>query len=321
MFKSTLLSDLASLLGSNEARRKRTIAGSTFAGMLSLLLLVPGSSMLAQQSYERDPVPADLKLDDLFGTPSEDSFRWLAMFLNKNPNWQLIIKDRSVLLHNFRSTVRGEVEIPRLATMIESIKADVDSQPCDVEIEPRPATWLLKWDASKVVKEDDFEMSINIGCSDRPVSMEQTTAINSRADGMIRLPAHFAKTNGATIRYEPQPHKNTVGYWSDPKDSVSWRLRAAQPGTYVVSVLAGCGAGQGGSAVEFSVSGANPQPTREVLKWTTVDTGHFQNFRWQPIGEVMIKSAGEYTLSVKAVKMAKSAVVDIREINLVLQAK
>ena len=286
-----------------------------------MLLLAPITCVNAQEAYQPDPVPAELKLDELFGVPSDDAVRWLASFLTKNPNWQLLIKEKSVVLHNFRSTVRGEVEIPRLATMVEALSAEVDSQTCEVQIEPRPATWLLKWDASKLVKEDDFEMSITLICSDRPVSMDQAAPIAARADGMIRLSAHFAKTNGATIRYEPQAHKNTVGYWSDKNDSVSWNFKAAQPGKYVVTMLAGCGAGQGGSAIELGLAAANSRTSIETLKWTTVDTGHFQNFRWQQVGEVMIKSAGEYTLSVNAQKLAKAAVVDIREIDLVLQAK
>src|ERR1044072_1350534 len=39
-------------------------------------------------------------------------------------------------------------------------------------------------------------------------------ADEQRADGSIVLLATNAVTHGKQIRYEPQPHKNTIGYWT-----------------------------------------------------------------------------------------------------------
>ena len=42
-------------------------------------------------------------------------------------------------------------------------------------------------------------------------------AIQSADDGgAVVLHARHATVHGRTLRYEPQPHKNTVGYWTDP---------------------------------------------------------------------------------------------------------
>ncbi len=56
------------------------------------------------------------------------------------------------------------------------------------------------------------------------------------ATGDIRLLAKDAKVHGATARYEPQPHKNTIGYWTKPEDWVSWDFEVASAGRYEVEV-------------------------------------------------------------------------------------
>src|SRR4051812_35816606 len=75
-------------------------------------------------------------------------------------------------------------------------------------------------------------------------------------DGHIDLHARDSIVHGRMVRYEPDPHKDTVGYWTDPRDWVSWRFEVKQPGTYAVDIFQGCGKGSGGSTVEFSVGPA-----------------------------------------------------------------
>src|SRR5262245_5731606 len=71
----------------------------------------------------------------------------------------------------------------------------------------------------------------------------------------IVLHARDAKIHGTTVRYEPQPHKDTIGYWTKLEDWVSWDFHATNAGTYEVEILQGCGKGSGGSEVEFLVAG------------------------------------------------------------------
>ena len=46
--------------------------------------------------------------------------------------------------------------------------------------------------------------------------------ISSGADGSILLHSKDAFVFGTTMRYEPQPHKNTLGYWVKPEDTAMW---------------------------------------------------------------------------------------------------
>jgi arylsulfatase A-like enzyme len=130
------------------------------------------------------------------------------------------------------------------------------------------------------------------------------------ADGTITLPARTADVQGVQLRYEPLPHKDTLGYWTRVKDWARWEFELTRPGAYTVEVLQGCGAGQGGSMVWVTVAG-------RTLTFTVEDTGHFQNFKKRTIGTVKFDQPGRYTLTVKPQsKPPVGAVMDLRSVVL-----
>jgi arylsulfatase A-like enzyme len=129
------------------------------------------------------------------------------------------------------------------------------------------------------------------------------------ADGTVTLPARAATVHGVMLRYEPLPHKDTLGFWVRAEDWASWELTIRKPGSFTVEVLQGCGKGQGGSTVEVSVAG-------RTLTFKVEDTGHFQNFKKRTIGTVKVAKAGRYTLRVKPKRKAGGAVMDLRAVVL-----
>jgi arylsulfatase A-like enzyme len=129
------------------------------------------------------------------------------------------------------------------------------------------------------------------------------------ANGTISLPARTAEVYGVQLRFEPLPHKNTLGFWSRVEDWASWEFTVTKPGTFTVEILQGCGKGQGGSEVELSVG-------EQTLKFTVEDTEGFQNFKDREIGKLKIDKAGRYTLVVKPRKKAAGAVMDLRAVTL-----
>jgi arylsulfatase A len=111
------------------------------------------------------------------------------------------------------------------------------------------------------------------------------------------------------LRYEPLPHKTTLGYWVRPEDWASWQFTVTKPGKFRVEVLQGCGKEQGGSEVEVAVGA-------QALKFTVEDTGHFQNFKARDLGTVTIDKPGRQTLTIKPKTKAKAAVMDVRQVTL-----
>lgn len=128
-------------------------------------------------------------------------------------------------------------------------------------------------------------------------------------DGTIALPARTAEVHGVQLRYEPLPHKNTLGFWTRAEDWASWEFTVTEPGKFTVEMLQGCGKGQGGSEVEVSVG-------KQTLTCTVEDTGGFQNFKARDIGTLTLDKAGRYTLTVKVNKKTANAVMDLRSVTL-----
>ena len=128
------------------------------------------------------------------------------------------------------------------------------------------------------------------------------------AQGDIRLLAKDARVHGEKLRYEPQPQKNTLGYWTNPADWADWEFDVKTAGKYEVEITQGCGKGGGGAEVAVEVAGAK-------LKFTVQDAGHFQNFIQRTIGEVELP-AGKQTLAVKPQTKPGGAVMDLRRVVL-----
>jgi len=128
------------------------------------------------------------------------------------------------------------------------------------------------------------------------------------ADGTVTLAAKDVTVHGTNVRYEPQPQKNTVGYWTNQADWVSWEFEIVKAGSFEVEALQGCGKGSGGAAVAFAVG-------EQTLAMTVEDTGGFQKFVPRKLGTLTL-AAGKHTLTVKPKTKPGVAVMDLRQVTL-----
>ncbi len=128
-------------------------------------------------------------------------------------------------------------------------------------------------------------------------------------DGTITMHARTASVTGTQLRFEPAPHKNTLGYWTNAADTASFEFTVTKPGTFTVSVLQGAGKGSGGAEVELAVG-------ESKAKFTVKDTGGFQAFELREVGELKIESAGVHKLTVTPKTKPGVAVMDLREVVL-----
>jgi hypothetical protein len=135
-------------------------------------------------------------------------------------------------------------------------------------------------------------------------------------DGTIVLHAKTAEVFGSQLRYEPAPHKNTLGFWTNADDSARWEFTVSKPGAFDVELLQGCGTNQGGSIVEVSLAGANGESVGSPLVYTVEDTGHFQNFVPRSAGTVAVAEPGRYALTLKPQMKKAAAVMDVRQVTL-----
>ncbi|OWK36613.1 sulfatase [Fimbriiglobus ruber] len=129
------------------------------------------------------------------------------------------------------------------------------------------------------------------------------------ADGTVTLHARSAEVHGVMLRYEPLPHKDTLGFWVNPKDFATWEFELSKPGTFTVEVLQGCGKGSGGSEVEVSSGDAK-------FTFVVKETGGFQTFEAREVGTLAFDKPGRHTLTVTPVKKPGAAVMDVRQVVL-----
>jgi arylsulfatase A len=128
------------------------------------------------------------------------------------------------------------------------------------------------------------------------------------ANGDIRLQAKDAHVHAQSMRYEPQPNKNVLGFWTNAADWADWEFEVAVPGTYEIEIQQGCGKGSGGAEVAVEIGD-------ETLTFTVQDTGHFQHMIQRIIGQVEL-TAGRHQLAVKPRTKPGAAVMDLRRVVL-----
>lgn len=183
-------------------------------------------------------------------------------------------------------------------------------------LRPEVATWAIEWSMDSRPKAGSPHVLV-LAFSAKPRLLDELDPALPGEQGTLLLPAHEARTHGDLLRYEPQPHKNTIGYWAKGTDWADWRLELKTPGEYSVEVLQGCGTGQGGSEVELRLIAEGAEQPVATARFNVLDTGHFQNFVRREIGTLRAERPGLYRLEVRPLKVAAKAVMDVREIRLV----
>jgi hypothetical protein len=232
----------------------------------------------------------------------------LAFQEGKTPWGRYELKEDALHLYIEAWPADGKVALPRLNNPIGTVYRLNDPAKTPLGIQPNLTDWSVS--KPKIGATDPDVVVVEV--KGKPRLAGEPVVSEPAGDGSITLAAHHAVCHGRLLRYEPQPHKDTVGYWADEKDWCEWKFKATKPGSFKVILLQGCGKGQGGSAVQVVAAG-------QTLDYTVEDTGHFQNFVERPAGTLKIDKAGEFTLEIRAVKKAKGAVMDVRQVRLVTE--
>ncbi len=211
------------------------------------------------------------------------------------------------LLLSTTSRSNGKFSIPRYHARIGTtyIKGDPDKTP--LKVTPEIEHWIIDIPADAAA---DAEVIMEL--LDPPVLGSLPSVVSQQGREKLNLNAHFAETYGEKLRFEPQPHKNTIGYWVNPEDWCRWRIYVETPGTYDLTIHQGCGKGHGGSSVAILSN-------QQSIEFTVEDTGHFQNFKPRKIGQFTFNKPGVYNVDIRPIKKAKVAIMDVRLIELELR--
>lgn len=225
------------------------------------------------------------------------------------PGLQIERQGNRLFVHMDAEPAEKTVAIPRIYASLVSVHF-LDQDPHeDLIVHPEPNEWLVRWKPSVT-----FAKDLVLTFDGPPWLADEIKPIHQAGDGTLTMHACQATTHGEKLRFEPQPHKNTVGYWAVATDFATWKLHVDRPGEFNVGILQGCGQGQGGSEAELIVRSSLGNAA--TLEFTTVDTGHFQNFIWRDLGKIQMEQAGDYELMIKPTRIAKGALMDVRMLHL-----
>ena len=201
----------------------------------------------------------------------------------------------------------GKISIPRYHARIGLTYLKGDPKKTPLKVTPE----IEHWDIS-IPADAHPNAEIIMELLDPAVTGALPSVVAQQGDSPINLNAHFAETYGEKLRFEPQPHKNTIGYWVNPEDWCRWRIYVETPGTYDLTIHQGCGKGHGGSEVAI-------KSAEQVIEFIVEDTGHFQNFKPRTIGQFRFDKPGVYNIDIRPIKKAKVAIMDVRLMELKLR--
>jgi len=233
-------------------------------------------------------------------------------------DWKLIeqYEDGSLELYNLakdpgETTDLAAAEPARVAALrgkLEAWRRGVGAEPTKANPNFRRSLWedcFVKTDVTRLQALPTSEAMRPLLADWRKAMDDATT---EGANNLIFLEARDAKVAATKMKYEDLPQKDTLGFWVNADDTASWTFHAPAAGTYRVTVLQGCGKGQGGSAVAVEVGASK-------CEFTVEETGHFQRFVPREVGKLTL-AAGENKLVVRPLKKAKAAVMDLRRVIL-----
>jgi hypothetical protein len=138
---------------------------------------------------------------------------------------------------------------------------------------------------------------------------ESSEPIQLSEDGGVTLHAKSATTWSQTMRYEPKPEKNCLGFWTDPADFAEWEFVSSKPGRYRVTVTQGCGPQNGGSQVEVRLNS-------QKSTFTVIETNGFQDWKDVDAGILEIVEPGLQRLVIQPLDKKGKAVMDVQKVTL-----
>ena len=201
----------------------------------------------------------------------------------------------------------GKVEIPRYHARIGKTYLKNDPNKTPLKVTPEIETWIISTPPNTPASAE-----IVMELLDPAVLGSLPSVVAQQGSDDILLNAHFAETYGEKLRFEPQPHKNTIGYWVNPSDWCRWRIYIETPGVYDLTIHQGCGKGHGGSEVAI-------KSNAQAIEFIVEDTGHFQNFKPREIGHFNFETPGMYNIDIRPIKKANVAIMDVRLMELTLR--
>jgi alpha-L-fucosidase len=213
-------------------------------------------------------------------------------------------KPGKLYLHVFDWPKDGQLEVPGLKNQVTKayLLTDTDRSPLAVTANDDGVAIKLPAEAP-----DKIASIVVLEIAGKPDVAPYVST--QAADGRVRLPADDAVIHGNTAKCQTIDGRESIGYWTDKNDWVSWEFQVKTPGTFNVEISQACIPGDAGSDYDVTVAD-------QTLQGKVENTGDWNKFVTRTLGAVTISKAGRYTLSVKPTAMPHGAVMNLESLTL-----
>lgn len=207
-------------------------------------------------------------------------------------------------LHVFDWPQDGKLRVDPLENEVTTAYRLADQQRASLPIETNEAGVIVTLPGSPL---DADATVVVLEVQGRPVPAP--FRIRPNDDGRFVLAAAAADLHGDTIRYPSgEGDVESIGWWTDPQDWVSWPLAVPETGYFRVNITYGCDATGGGA---YTVEAGD-----EVLRAESRPTGGWFERVTDSIGTIHLP-AGQTTVALRVEELSGVAVLDLVSIELV----
>jgi alpha-L-fucosidase len=155
---------------------------------------------------------------------------------------------------------------------------------------------------------DAYATTVELQLDGPPKVEEPEVRIALATRGTTLLTATDAELTGS-LQVEHTPPN--LGYWTEAKDSPSWKVSATEGGVYTVTLEYACDKGSGGSSFVLQVDGVDTETTGEVE-----ETGSWSDYRTMKLDKPLAIPAGRHTVRIRVKSKPGTGVMNLRTIRL-----
>lgn len=210
-------------------------------------------------------------------------------------------ENSTVYLHVFEWPKDGKLIVPGLLN--QPVSANLLAGDVKLEVSKSDAGVVVHLPASAP---DPISSTIKLAIQGRPEVAEPF--VSADKGGVIRLLPGDAVCEGEEVKSEEKGGQSNIGFWTNPKDTVSWNLRAENEGKYIVQIEAA--SPTEGSALMVQGVGK--------LACSVPKTGAYETYQTVKVGEVHLPKGEKVKLTLRPVVDGWHP-VNIRKVELLPQ--
>ena len=151
-----------------------------------------------------------------------------------------------------------------------------------------------------------------------PVVSEPEVLIGAGKSGEYTLGADDAVLDGSEIKVQDSGDNANIGFWTNPNDSVTWKINTLKAGSTVfgVQLSVACPPGVEGSTFEILLDGKTTG-----LVGTVAKTQGWNNFEPMTLSGNLELFPGKHSIQLKVKKMPNYAVMNLRQVLLIPKSR